>query len=300
MVRLGKLSSGAMSKSAIKVRNPLPGRDNYTSAKRAEKLVRSGAARFVGEREIEFLDSSSRARHKLEAERSLRRRLTSPGYDGARNAVRSKTGQFVFALWSEKAMTRMVRAGGSSSLAWSFMQAVWRGHRPRYEGVTIDAPRTMVPETRRSAAVEGVDGDEAKDVLPRRDNLRDSGNGQLCRCPSCRHVAGDPSGGLAGAALAEACHKRIHGELAITQADVDAAGEGWDYSVWPFDPDLVEAARILDIAPLTIAKVSRLSRDHPERLLEIRRGEKTVDEIFSELYPDRAAPQEGAPTQRTL
>ena len=72
-----------MSKSAIKVRNPLPGRDNYTSAKRAEKLVLSGAARFVGEREIEFFDASTRLRHKLERERSLRWRLTNPGYDGA-------------------------------------------------------------------------------------------------------------------------------------------------------------------------------------------------------------------------
>lgn len=285
-----------MSKSAIKVRNPLPGRDNYTSAKRAEKLVRSGAARFVGEREIEFLDSSTRQRLKLEAERSLRWRVTNAGYDRARNAVRSKTGQLVFALWSETAMTRMVRAGGSSSLDWSFMEAVWRGQRPRYEGVTIDAPRTMVPETRRPLAIEGMDVGATKVVLPPRDDLRDSGQEQLCRCRYCRHAAGHPGAGLAGEALAEACHKGIHGGLAMTEADVDAACEGWDCSVWPFDPYLMEAARILDIAPLTIAKVFRVSRDHPERLPEIWRGQKTVDEIFTELYPLRAAPQDGGLT----
>ena len=131
-----------MSKpKGIKIRNPLPGCGGYTTFNRANRFVRSGQARFIGKNEIEFLDSSTRQRLKLQAEQALQARLTGCGYDGV--------GRTVFPMWSPGAMERMIREGGSSTLDWSFATAVWSGRplgnqlttgRPAYAGITKKAP----------------------------------------------------------------------------------------------------------------------------------------------------------------
>lgn len=111
----------------VKVRNPLPGSGCYTSLARAERLVGAGAAQFIENGELEFLDKAARQRAD---EQALRVRLRSVGYRLSPPLSKRPKRPSVFG-W---------RAG------------VWRGLRPGYAGVTAgvvtdgaaDCPRSPI------------------------------------------------------------------------------------------------------------------------------------------------------------
>jgi hypothetical protein len=260
-----------MSKpKGIKIRNPLPGRGGYTSFNRANRFVQSGVARFVGKNEIEFLDSSTRQRIKLQAEYALQARLTGCGYD--------RVNQTVFPLWSPGAMERMIRKGGSSALDWSFDTAVWRGKRignqltagrPTYSGITEEARAFRSEVTEQNAGPQSVPDPRSFWYKGRDPQLAGGA------APECMREA---KSGDWEAAQTEGCALEVTPPSAATPHSTESFAHRKYRRVVRLD-----AARLLGVSESLVYKAEVIARECPEKLANIKRGEATETAVYRAL-----------------
>jgi hypothetical protein len=266
-----------MSKpKGIKIRNPLPGCGAYTTFTRANRFVRSGQARFVGKNEIEFLDSATRQRLKLQAEQALQARLTGCAYDGVDRTV--------FPLWSPGAMERMIREGGSSTLAWSFVTAVWRGRhlgrqlttgRPAYAGITDRDPACRSELADQNASPQSQ--------LDSRSFWYKGHDPQLAGDTAIECVVQVRSGDR------EAAQTESFSLRTTPPAEATPPGkEGWVGQ--KFSRAIRrEAARLVGVSESLVYKAEVIARECPETIAAINRGETTVTAVYRAIRRSRLA-----------